>query len=64
MNFLDQGTDQGLPIECHSVSGFDLSNDFGDMERAFGPSEYVYCPVNIRHTSAFLGFALFGLRGF
>jgi len=41
MDLFDQGADQGFPVQGHPVFGFDLGEEFGDMQRAFGLPEYV-----------------------
>jgi hypothetical protein len=41
VNLLDQGADQGFPIESDVVFGLDLGNDFGDVKGLWGSSKYV-----------------------
>jgi len=63
MDFLDQGADQGLPVQVNSVFGLDQGDDLGNMEGFLGCSEYVYSHIHIRHTCLHGPFGLFGFLG-
>jgi hypothetical protein len=63
MDLFNQGADQGFPVQINPMSGFDLSNNLGDVKGLLGSSEYVCSHTHVRHTFLFDTFSLFRFGG-